>query len=76
MAYMWSSEELWRKEIRDCRNSIGNYCVNITLQHREGIYHVRIKQIIDGSCNWFRLDSGGKPKLKALICYNQRGDNA
>lgn len=67
VTYMWSLEEQWRKEMRDCRNSIGKYCVNITLQHKEGIYHVRMKQVINGSCNWFRLDSRGKPKPKAPI---------
>jgi hypothetical protein len=48
-------------------NSIRKQCVNIALPHGEGIYHVRIEQIINGSCNLFRLDSRGKPKFNSLL---------
>lgn len=44
--------------------------------NREGIYHVRIKQIIKGSCNWFRLDAEWSPNSKPWVWDNQREQSA
>lgn len=44
--------------------------------NREGIYHVRIKQIIKGSCNRFRLDAEWSPNSKPRVWDNQRGQSA